>query len=186
VVVVLEQAELPLQRERTPGRIDHPARVDRRLLAARASATHGRDVGIGGDVDIEDAAVADEVDAGGQALIGEEVLEAAAIELVARRVERAVDAAPDPLGQVAVVAGREPPPEAELADLVPLEVLLEAQHVAEVVGGDLDGRSPTLKAASGAGPGRFSAMTTLVCGRCCLSCSPRARPASPPPRIATS
>jgi hypothetical protein len=56
------------------------------------------------------------------------VLEAAAIDLVARMVERAVDAAPDPLGQVAVVAGREPPPEAELADLVPLEVLLEAQH----------------------------------------------------------
>jgi len=41
-------------------------------------------------------------------------------------------------------------------------------------------------AASGAGPGRFSAMSTLVWGRACLSWSPSDRPAKPPPRIATS
>jgi hypothetical protein len=46
--------------------------------------------------------------------------------------------------------------------------------------------SPTLKAASGAGPSRFSSTTTEVSGRCCFSWMASDSPASPPPRIATS
>ena len=89
------------------------------------------------ELDVPDAGAADEVDPGGQRLLAEEVLEAAAVELVGVDGQAARRAALDALGQLAVVAGGEPEAQAVLRDLLVLEVLLEAEHVREVLAGDL-------------------------------------------------
>ena len=138
------------------------------------------------ELDVPDAGTADEVDPGGKCLLAEEVLEAPAVELVGVDGQAARRAALDALGELAVVPGGEPEAQAVLGDLLLLEVLLEAEHVREVLARDLLCRLPTLNAASRAGPSRFSAMKMVVSGRCCLSCRPRVNPARPPPRIATS
>src|SRR4051794_35926082 len=60
-----------------------------------------------------------------------------------------VDAPLDALGDVAVVTRREPPTQTELVELVALEMVLEAEHVAEVVRGDLDRRLADLERGFG-------------------------------------
>jgi hypothetical protein len=58
----------------------------------------------------------------------------------------------DPLGQVAVVARGPPEPQPALVDLLLLEMLLEAEDLAEVVAGDLLGRLPDLERRQRAWP----------------------------------
>src|SRR6185503_5569604 len=74
-----------------------------------------------------------------EALVGEEVLEAPAVELVARDGRMLVGAAFDPLGEVAVVARGEPEAQPALVDLLVLQVLPQAEVIAEVMAGDLLG-----------------------------------------------
>ena len=64
-------------------------------------------------------------------------IEPATVELPARN--RRVSSWPsfDPLGDVAVVSRREPEAQAALADLLRLHVVHQAEHLAEVVAGDL-------------------------------------------------
>jgi hypothetical protein len=97
------------------------------------------------DLHVLHAAGADEVDPRFHGAVGEEVLEAAAIELVARDGRVLVGAALDARREVTVVARGEPEAEPALVDLVLLEVVLEAEHPAEVVTGDLLGRLADLE-----------------------------------------
>ena len=198
--VVLQQPEPLLEREGAAGGVDHPACVrghclavererdpveitaERHLFeAALAEEVGSRDlVAIARDLHVLDAGAPEAVDPGGECLLAEEVLEAPAVELVGVDRQASRRAALDALRQLAVVAGREPEAQAVLRDLLVLEVLLETEHIREVLARDL------LKAASRAAPSRFSAMKMLVSGRACLSCRPTVNPARPPPRTTTS
>ena len=73
------------------------------------------------------------------------VLEPPAIDLMGERVEVARRAELDALGDVGVVAGGHEEPEPELALLVLLEVVAHADHLAVVVGADLDARLADLE-----------------------------------------
>ena len=123
VTVVLEQPELALEQEGASGRVDHPAGLDRRLLSADAAADDGDRMGIGLDVHVADEAAAEQVHPRRQILLGEEVLEAPAVELVARMIQEAVRAPLHALCEVAVVARREPPAQPELLQLIFLEMV---------------------------------------------------------------
>ena len=145
VAVVLEQVELALQDECTPSRVDDPARLDLALLALVGDRDHVRVT----DLDVLHAAVAKPLDAGLQHLLGQVVLEPATVELVARVVQRLVDPALDALGDLGVVAGREPPAQPELVNLIVVEMLLEPEHVGEVVRRHLDRRLSDLECRLG-------------------------------------
>src|SRR5690606_15150948 len=67
----------------------------------------------------------------------EHVREAAAIDLPGRRRQQLADADLGAAVDVASAVGKEEA-EAELADLLPVEVLAQPQHVGKVVGADLD------------------------------------------------
>ena len=178
---------LLLERERAAGRVDDPASLTRQVSSPPRSPERSSPVLVARQLDVLDAGAAEEVDPGFEVLLAEEVLEAAAVELVARVVERAVDAPLDPLAEVAIAVRREPPAQPELVQLVVSRDGREGREPRRSSARETSTvDSPTLKAASGAGPTRFSAMKTLVSGRRCLSCSPSVSPARPPPRIATS
>src|SRR5205085_1307770 len=102
-------------------------------------------VAVAGDLDVLDAGAAEEVDPPRPRLLGEEVLETPPVELVGGHGQTARGAALDALGQLAVVTRGEPEAQAVLVDLLVLEVVLEAEDVAEVVAGDLLGRLANLE-----------------------------------------
>jgi hypothetical protein len=94
---------------------------------------------------VPDARATDEVDPGGQRLLAEEVLEAAAVELVGVDGEPARGPALDALRQLGVVAGREPEAQAVLRDLLVHQVVREPELMPEVLAGDLLGRLADLE-----------------------------------------
>ena len=97
------------------------------------------------DLDVDHAGRPEQVDSGLVVPLAEVVLEPAAVELPARNRRVSRRPALDPLGDARVVAGREPEAQPALADLIALHVLHQAEHLAEVVAGDLLGRLPDLE-----------------------------------------
>ncbi len=81
------------------------------------------------------------------------VLEPPAVDLVRERVEVARRAELDALGDVRVVAGRQEEAQPELPLLVALEMVAHADHLAVVVGADLDARLADLESRLGRGLG---------------------------------
>ena len=141
MAVVLEQPELLLERESAAAGVEDPTRLDLPLVGALLAAERVRDlVLVVAQLDVPHAGAADEVDPGCERLLAEEVLEAAAVELVGVDGQAPRRAALDALGELAVVPGGEPEAQAVLRDLLVLEVLPEAEHVREVLAGDLLGR----------------------------------------------
>ena len=101
------------------------------------------------------------------------------LEVVVRRVHRR-HAELDPLGDVRVAAGGGEVAQAALPQLLLLEVLASCRPPRRSSGhrwATVD--SPTLNAASGAGPSRFSSTTTLVCGRVLLELDRQRQPRQP-------
>ncbi len=81
------------------------------------------------------------------------VLEPPAVDLMGERVEVTRRAELDALGDVRVVAGGHEEPQTELALLVLLEVIAHPDHLAVVIGADLDARLPDLERRLGRGLG---------------------------------
>ena len=120
--------------------------------------------------------------------IRELVLEHPAIDLKGLEVERSAPRRA-PLHaprHVPVVRRREEVPEAGLPEVLLVEVVAQPADVGEVVRADLERRLADLERAVRRRPFRRSSTTTDVSGRILLSWSARVRPASPPPKIATS
>ena len=125
MVVVLEQPELLLEDEGAAGRVDDPVGL---VVTVVAVTRRRRDlVAVVAELDVLDEAAAEVIDPGFDALLGQEVLEAAAVELVAGHGRMLVRAALDALGEVAVVARGEPEAQAALVDLLLLQVVLAAR-----------------------------------------------------------
>ena len=96
-------------------------------------------------------------------------------------VQRLVDPALDALGDLGVVAGREPPAQPELVNLIGVEMLLEPEHVGEVVRRYLDGRLSDLEC-------RFGRRALALLGNedarlrsCVLELQPQAKPGEAAP-----
>ncbi len=145
VRVRLGQAELALEQAGAPAGVDDPARADlarftvgveahtmRRIALPHVDAAHHR------AVEQRRARVAHD--------LREVVLEAPAIDLPARRGKQHAHAE---LGAAVelLVAVAEEEAEAELADVLGLQVLAQAQHVGEVARADLDRRFAHLERA---------------------------------------
>ena len=183
VPAIGRQVELALHDAGATGGVDDPARRERRLLVELLEASPVR---IAAELDLPHARALLQVDA-------ERRARAASLfsnrprsswKLSCGGKSRRPDL--DPLGDVLVaVRGREVAQPA-LEQLFGEQVVVHPDDLGEVVGAAGTVDSPTLNAASGAGPSRFSSTTTLVCGRVCLSWIASVRPARPPPRIATS
>ena len=146
VPVFLEEIELLLEREGAAVCVGEPARARRQGLAAPRE----RDlVVLVPELDVLDGCAAEQVDPRLEGLRSEEVLEPAAVELVAGDVRFPRRPSLDALREVCVVTRGEPEAQTALADVLVLQVLPEAEDFAEVVAGHLLGRLSDLERSLG-------------------------------------
>ena len=138
VAVRLGELALLLDQSGAAARVDEPARAH--LPLAAVAAEHDPVLAaVFAEREVAHRRAVGEADAAAQRLLGEEVLEQAAVDLVARDGERPAGA--DLGDAVDVVASfRREEAEAELLQLRGLEVLAQAEHFGEIVGADLDRR----------------------------------------------
>ncbi len=135
VRVVLCQAQLALEQAGAATGIDHPARAQRALLAGMFVAH--RVVGlVFGQIHALDAAVVQERDALRAGALTEEIFEAAAVDLPRRCRQDLADAQLGAAVDVFAFVGEEEA-ETELADLLGLQMLAQAQHVGKIMRADL-------------------------------------------------
>ncbi len=136
--VGLGELELLLDQAGAAAGVDQPARARFALDAVVAIADAVLAAAFG-QRDVANQRAGDEADAAPLHFFGEEVLEHAAVDLVARHGEVAAGA---DLGDGVDVAPafRREEAKAELLQLRGLEVRLQAEHLGEVVGADLDRR----------------------------------------------
>src|SRR6185295_5884025 len=125
--------ELALDEAGTAGRVDQPAGADAALGAVAIVSDLMPGVGrLICQRELRDRRAVDELHAEGLRMVREEVLEDAAIELIARRGEETARAELDD-----VVDGlaplREKEPKAKLLELAADEMLAQAQHAFEIV-----------------------------------------------------
>ena len=145
VQVFLRQAEPALDEPGAAAGIDQPAGTTRLHVSSAPCPGHAVLAAAIGEVEVTDRRAIDEAHPATLRFLGEEVLEDAAVDLVARhrqgpartQLGHAVDVAP---------AIGEEESEAELLQLPLLKVLLQPQHLGEVVGADLDRRFADLVA----------------------------------------
>jgi hypothetical protein len=140
VAVRLAELALLLDQPGATARVDEPARARR---VDRAVGTAKDDAMLvllrRGEREVEHGRTGFNRDAAAGRLCGEEVLEQAAVDLVARHRERLARAELGDAVDVASLVGEEEA-KAELLQLRVLEVLAQAEDVGEVVGADLDRR----------------------------------------------
>jgi len=131
------QAELALDEPGAAAGVDGPARRAVLQRLAGALPTHAVRRAVRAEFDLADERVVDELDAAALAFLGQEVLEDAAVELVARHRQGPAGAQFGDAVQVAPAVAEEEA-EAELAQLRALQMCTQPEHVLEVVGADLD------------------------------------------------
>ena len=149
VPVRLGEIEFFLDQADAAAGVDEPARAGLAHLAVRAVAG-AMQLAVLVEVDVDDERAIDERDAAPRRLFGQEVLEDAAIDLVARHREIAARA---DLGHGVDVAPalRAEEAKAELLQLACIEMRFQAEHLGEVVGADLDRRLADLVRGLGHG-----------------------------------
>ena len=138
VAVVAGQLQPPSNQPRTTGHIEQPAGVQR-AGATRVAAAHRVQRAIAAQVETGNGDAGAEVDAPAQRLGTEEILEYAAIELVAGRRQFPACTDLGHLVEVAALFGHEEA-QAELADLRLIQVVPQAKRLGKVVGANLHGR----------------------------------------------
>ena len=115
MAVVLEQPELLLERERAAAGVEDPTRLDLPLVVLSSPpSVNVTSCASSPSSTSWTRAPPNEVDPGCERLLAEEVLEAAAVELVAVDGQVPRRAALDALGELAVVPGGEPEAQAVL------------------------------------------------------------------------
>ena len=184
MAVRLGELALVLDQAGAAAGIDEPARA--RLAADAAVAIDDCVLAaVVGERDVAHRRAGGEADAAPRRLLGEEVLEDAAVELVARHREVAARA---DLGDGVDVAPafRREEAEAELLQLRRLEVLLQPEHLAQVVRADLDRRLADLVRGDRHRVDAPLEDEDVEVGERCFSCSASVRPARPPPVMTTS